>query len=258
MNIHFKDRKLLEHLEKNTIVKTIIGSRMYGVNNANSDYDYLNIYLDYNYSFYWENHLLQFKEENIDNIFSDLKVFIRNLLSGDNTINFELIYSGQFKNTDLEFLEEFKEDLINYNTLRAYIGLARRDLKKFTSTKNLKKLAHCFRGYLFARQLLEEKNLDIYMNGKVFNGIDNDKEIYLAILNGNDELKYYLKELVLNLRERINKEFENGNINKIMSIKKLKKLDDYVKSIYKKYENTFNEIDYGDVYYNVLENGLKY
>jgi len=258
MNIHFKDENLLKQLRRNTISSNIIGSKLYKLNNENSDTDYLNIYLENNNSFYWLNHQLQYKTDNEDHNFCELKIFIRNLLSGDTTINFELIQAGVFQG-DLEFLNDFKNDLVNYNILKAYVGLAKRDLKRFTSEKNLKKLAHCFRGVVFAKQLIYEGKLTLNLDTYYFNYFKNkisDREIFKNILNGDDSLKYVLKEHISELKQIINYLLEESKIKRIMDINRLKELDDYVKEIYKK--NDIEEIDYGDILYDVIENGVRY
>lgn len=256
MNIHFKDKELLKQLQNNSICKLKVGSKMYGTDDKNSDTDFLSIYLDCNCSYYWGHHQLQFKGENIDYNFTELRGFIRNLLTGDATINMEVIFSNQLENTELEFLLDFKDDFINYNILRSYLGMARRDLKRYNSTNDFKKLAHSMRGYIFAYQLFYNKSLDVKMNTNIYFEDITDKELYIKIKNGFKIPKSYLEKRISDLRNEINLAFEKGNLRRKMEVKRLRELDDALKSFYKTKE--IKSIEYGDIFYDVLENGLKY
>jgi len=82
---------------------------MYGTDNENSDTDILHIYVqtkEESNSFvkFQNHHQLQFKKDNVDYIFTDIFTFLKNLMSGDSTINFEVIHSETLKGTCLEFL----------------------------------------------------------------------------------------------------------------------------------------------------------
>ena len=69
MNIHFANKELFEKLKSATIVKCLVGSRIYGNHTNGSDYDYLHIYAtsenELN-SFIKVHHQLQYKEDGID------------------------------------------------------------------------------------------------------------------------------------------------------------------------------------------------
>lgn len=157
MNIHFKDENLYHSLIKNTCTQFKVGAHIYALENENSDIDFLNIYFENNQnrnSFLWEHHQLQFKKHNIDNNFTTLQGFIRNILVGDATINIEVLFSEQMRDSSLNWLWEMRYSFINYNIIRSYLGMAKRDLKDWrkdtfngvkSSLKTNKKLTHFLR-----------------------------------------------------------------------------------------------------------------
>ena len=226
----------------------------------NSDTDYLSIYLDPTFSFYWEHHQLQYKGDNTDYNFVELRNFVRNILTGDSTINLEVLFSNQIDNNSiLGFLNDFKYDFINYNIIKSYLGQAKRDLKTFKSKRNFKKLAHSFRGFIFAYQLFYEKDLDVKMDTHYLYGVISDKDVYLGLLNG-EEFSVNLKTLISDLRVEVTTAFEKGKLHKMMSVRRLKELDNYVKEVYEKNykKNNYKTIDYKNILYDVLENGITY
>ncbi|MCK9576288.1 MAG: nucleotidyltransferase domain-containing protein [Candidatus Pacearchaeota archaeon] len=163
MNIHFNDRDLFEKLKSATLAKVKVGSHMYGTNNENSDTDYLYIYATSEnelFSAMQTHHQLQFKEDNIDYNFVSLHNFLKNCISGDSTINFEVIHSGELNGTDLDWLSKYKDSFITYSIIRSYLGLARRDIKhyfKYTDDYNKRKrLGHIVRGHIYAKEMLNE------------------------------------------------------------------------------------------------------
>jgi predicted nucleotidyltransferase len=84
MNIHITDIELFEKLSISTIFSIEIGSKMYGLDNDNSDRDILCIYATSDNelnSFYMTHHQIQYKENNTDYIFVNIHNFIRNCLA---------------------------------------------------------------------------------------------------------------------------------------------------------------------------------
>jgi predicted nucleotidyltransferase len=141
MNIHIneEDFKKLSNL---VICSTTVGSHLYNLANKDSDVDILHVYVspeNNRHSIVQLHHQFQYKKDNIDYLFVDLQTFVKNLLKGDSTINFESIFSHEFKNsTDLSFLYENRFLFYNYNLIRSYLGLARRDVKDYRKTKIIK------------------------------------------------------------------------------------------------------------------------
>jgi len=162
MNIHFTDVKLFENLKKATLAKVIIGSKMYGTSvDGHSDTDYLYIYATSEtelLSCIQSHHQLQFSENKVDHIFVSLHSFIKNTLSGDSTINFEVIHSNSLNGTVLEWISEKRNMFLTYSVIRSYIGLCRRDIKHFgkysSEYEKRKRFGHIIRGVIYTRSFL--------------------------------------------------------------------------------------------------------
>jgi len=175
---------------------------MYNLNNSSSDDDYLYLYTedkDNLKSVMWEHHQLQFKDEKIDYNFSTVQSFIRNILTGGSTINFEVIWSKELIGTPLEFLSEYKESFINYNIIKSYLGMAKRDLKYYRKdTKGLryhtketnKKLSHFVRGVIFAKMLINN-NFNVSLeDSHTFKEMKSDMILLKSIKSDNCEQDY--------------------------------------------------------------------
>jgi hypothetical protein len=300
MNIHINEIELFNNLNEISIDKFLIGSHLYNMNNFNSDTDYLSIFIlpfKNRNSFLWEHHQLQYKNNNIDFNFSTIQGFIRNTISGDSTINFELLYSEEFKNSELNWLHKYKEDFNNYSIIRSYLGLAKRDLKIFKSisqnntiinNETNKKLFHFCRSVLFSN-LIMNNDFSLLLNNKnkIFSDY-TDHEILKHIKNGtlnffnqdkiylNNDIEYINKDSLKTinklievyennmneLRNDLNILLDKKQINKFMEIKKLQSLDNELEEyIYNKDKNKNYNIDYvdfKDYFYKALENGITY
>jgi predicted nucleotidyltransferase len=214
MNIHFTDKDLFERLKNATIAKVVVGSHMYGTNNEHSDTDYLYIYAtsqnELN-SYVQTNHQLQYKEDGIDHNFVSLHTFIRNIINGDSTINFEVMQSNCFAGTELSWLIGHKHSFITYTIIRSYLGLARRDVKHYYKYNNdqdkKKRLGHIIRGYLYA--------YDMIYNRWNFNFKSCNKELISLIetldVSKTSTLKLY-DQLISKLRDDLNERFNNKKL----------------------------------------------
>jgi predicted nucleotidyltransferase len=178
---------------------------MYGTNNENSDTDYLYIYATSQnelLSCFDVHHQLQFIEDGIDHNFVSLHNFLKNCISGDSTINFEVIHSESLKETNLDWLCAFKNSFITYSINRSYLGLARRDIKHFyrydDDYNKRKRLGHVVRGYLYAKHMFE-KTFDFAKVNEEFKSIE---------LNVSDSkmLKSY-EQKISTLRDELNEKF---------------------------------------------------
>lgn len=128
MNIIISE-ELHNNLQKYIVSTIEFGSALKGEKNENSDSDYLHIIesVDWMVSSVVANqHLLQFKTENEDHIYCNAHTFVKSLLDGDTTIFLEMHKYGGLNNTCLEFLNKY--NFTFYNTLRAYLGISRRDI----------------------------------------------------------------------------------------------------------------------------------
>lgn len=186
MNIHFTDKTLKEQLIQSTILETEVGSGMYGMKNENSDTDILFVYLDgiINPNLFQTNHQLQYNENNTNYIFTSLQQFVRNILSGDNTINYEVLVSE--KNKGRKYFDELYNIINKYNinVIKSYLGLAKRDLKELKKNYSGKKMFHFIRGVEFAYSLANDEN--------IFSILEN-KERLLKIKN-SDEINEDIRE----------------------------------------------------------------
>jgi len=276
MNIHFTDLTLYKDLNSQTIASIKVGSHMYNLNNSDSDDDYLSIYIQpekNRNSIMWEHHQLQFKLNKQDFNFSDLGTFIRNALTGDATINFEVIWSDELLETDLAWLAEYKGEFINYNIIKSYLGMAKRDLKYWKKDTNNgkkhtaethKKLSHFVRGVIFAKMLNNgyfKMNLDEH---RTFTEFDyTDLELLDRIKHGSLDYSFSmlcdLVEKQMHLaRVENNTNHENGLIKTFMNPSILQEIDYKVGEMVNNFEAPVIRLNYGNLYYEALEHGVKY
>jgi predicted nucleotidyltransferase len=264
MNIHFKDDILFKQLNDATLVRLVIGSHTYGLNDESSDVDYLSVYVptrNEKNSFSFTNHQLQFKDSGTDYNFVNLFNFIRNAINGDSTINFEFINNDALKGTCLEFLYNMRTAFNNYNIIRSYLGLSRRDLKQIsiapTERDKNKKLSHAARGYYFAKMIYDNK-----FSNKL-NDIEHQK--LLAIKNITDyrvrhKLTDMYSELINNFRKKINIELENGMFTKFMKVEDQILLDMHITTLINTNSFKAKEFEYMDlnIIYEANEKGVSY
>jgi len=137
------------------VIQTLtFGSALYKTNIKNSDTDLFHIIAtpqNISSSFLPLTQSLQYKENKKDHIFSTPQAFIHNLITGESTINFELLFEPQFKAGPLGFISSLSEE-ITYTTLKSYLGLIKRDFRQFSENRE-KKLYHALRGLWTFEQL---------------------------------------------------------------------------------------------------------
>lgn len=167
MNIHSTDLVLFENLKSATLAKVKVGSHMYGTATDKSDVDYLYIYATSEnelLSAIQVHHQIQFKIDEDDYNFVSLHSFLRNCISGDSTINFEVIQNDDLlldenENQYLAWINNYKKSFITYTIIRSYLGFARRDIKHFYKYNDeynkRKRLGHIIRGYIYARDMID-------------------------------------------------------------------------------------------------------
>ena len=213
MNIHITDKSVFESLKQASIVDCRFGSVLYKTDDKFSDVDLHYVYttsVNELNSFIKSHHHLQYKEEGIDHIFVNLHTFLNNLIKGDSTVLFEILQSDLLKGTDLDFLYQMKDAFINYSIVRSYIGLANRDCKFFhkkeTHREQIKALGHIYRGYYFAKSLMEG-NFSLINNNflEIFKEIkqigETDFKNKKKFLNGGQKL---VTDIRLILTEKFN------------------------------------------------------
>lgn len=263
MNIHFTDKELFERLKAATLAKVIVGSHLYGTNTLESDLDWLHIYATSENelkSFVWTNHQLQYKEDGVDHNFVSLHSFVRNIINGDSTINFEVVHSDALENTILELLMHMKDIFNTYTMIRSYLGFCRRDTKHYSKCNSdydkHKKIEHIMRGYLIAEKLINNdfnfkclcEMLRTEMS-KVKISLETVKQMTEKI----DKLRLKLNDMHDNKTLKLAKimNVKNG-INLEMSLKLLQVKDEYIEKqkILKDFDMT--------IFINAFENWVEY
>lgn len=272
MNIHIKDKVLFDDLLDSTFFNIKMGSDLYGLRDENSDTDFLCIYapsLNQMSSFNKSIHQIQYKdiEHEVDYVFTDMYTFFWNLLNGDSTINFEIIHTSDYKNSEFgEYFDFLTPKLRSYSTIVSYLGFANRDIKHFwkekTDRDKVKKLLHIERSFNFAKQIFND-----YEN---FSLIDNsllEKRKLYQLLSGqglNEFCKGYIESISEDIKkfrqEILNVALEKKEINRFLSFDDQEELDDKLfhfsqKPIFLNKQQKFLSLE---PYYLVNENELKY
>jgi hypothetical protein len=227
MNIHINKEDYNNIIIANH-VKLPIGSVVYGLNDEHSDEDYLLIYQPFVHQInnpFMNHHQFQYKENNVDYNLVDYIIFIKNLVSGDSTINFELLWADEFnnENNQINWLSEYKKDFITYNIINAYIGFAKRDIKYFnkrlTDIDKKRGLVHINRSVTFASELLYDNNLTL-KNEKL---LEYKKDITNLIIKDdiyNSDLFINYKNILESLKKELNLRLENKTINRYLNPEK--------------------------------------
>lgn len=269
MNIHIKDENLFKNLKAASLFSCEFGSKLYKTNDSQSDTDIHYIYCTSDNelkSFTRSHHHLQYKENGVDHIFVSLHTFMNNILKGDSTVLFELLFTDNFKASPLEFLNDIRNSFINYPIIRSYLGLANRDHKyyhkKVTHRDQIKTISHIYRGYFFAKSLLENN----------FSLVNKDFLEVFAILKQIGETDFKEKKkhltaahnLVSNLRIELNDKFNNGNLDlpRFMLVENQAILDICIKILMNsnawqtrvKFLDTFDM----NIFYETFENYITY
>jgi predicted nucleotidyltransferase len=185
-----------EELFKRETNRVIMGSRLYGSNNEDSDIDFLVLYKafdrDINQMFQIR-HQFQFDDEdnNIDFIFSTTEQFAINTFSGESTINSDIVLFTDFINKKEE---DRLKSCRTYNIIKAYLGFAKRDIKY---NKNNSRYKHIVRGLYTASCLLNN----------IFPNLEDIKTIQLDNFSkNNEELKLWQNELRLKCNQMYEKD----------------------------------------------------
>ncbi len=262
MNIHFTNESFFKALQENSLVKLEVGSKLYGFENADSDVDFLYIYVRperNDMSFVWELQPLQYKENGIDHIFVELNTFVKQVMTGESTMFFEALH--ELNDTPLQRLYDYRKEFYSYNVIKSYLGLAKRDLNKvsysvYSNYVNYKKLHHGARGYHSA--LLVEsgeysnqwKDL-IPHTYKMILGFKNE------IVNGDvKKVVESYQNMVQILRVDTTRKLELGKMDRIMNPRWMDRIDQIIRDITNQNRKSFHlDMHY---FYEALENGIKY
>lgn len=124
------DTDLHEYLQSITMNVIEFGSKMKGTSTIESDKDLLCIVKTHKslvVSPIYTGHLLQYKEEGIDYIYTTEQQFVNNIINTESLINHEIYRYNAVKETCLDWIYDI--DFDNFKTIKCYLGFARRDLK---------------------------------------------------------------------------------------------------------------------------------
>jgi predicted nucleotidyltransferase len=225
MNIHIEKNKFDFILENTIYYKFTIGSKLYGISDEKSDTDYLIVYHPFKNQLlnpFTNPHQLQYKdlENNIDYNLIDIITFIRNLVSGDSTINYEIINGEEIKNTDLSFLYENRNSFKTFNIAKAYLGFARRDVKHFFKRNSIEDmisgLLHIERSISIAKYIMYgDSSLE-----SIYDNLAYMKIGYYSVIKSNSDFKTILDIYRLSiddLRNKLTHLHNNENIIKYLS-----------------------------------------
>lgn len=260
MNIHFDNLHLLKELNEATLGKIIVGSHMYGLNNEESDIDILYIYNPSPFQLinpFKNHHQFQYKEGNTDHLYVDLPAFIQNIVTGDSTINFEVINSPKFKEAfdeSLHFLADMSKSFYTYNVAKAYLGFAKRDLKQSRALRGRemkKKLVHIHRSIVSARQIMYNNEFD--MRFGIINSFYKNNESHLARKATRDKLYREMNDL----RSELQDMHDNRLIKRYMSVKDQSTIHNKLSYIYHSKPQLADSTMLGDMLmqvYNANEN----
>ena len=169
MNIKI-NKEQADYLFSREKLRELCGSRLYGTNFDDSDFDYLVFYRPFPdlEDVYASRH--QFQYDDIDNNvhynFTTIPQFWQNLLSGDATINADIaLFSG------LGDQGWDENDILNscrtYNVIKAYLGFAKRDIKDLKQGKGRNKKFHIIRGLYCAESLMDNRLPELSDIGKI-------------------------------------------------------------------------------------------
>lgn len=152
MNIKIK-KEHHERLCEQSYIEYVFGSRLFGTNTKDSDYDYIRVY-EYENMFpaktYLPNiHSFQYDDikNNSQYIWMTKEQFFHGLYSGDGTMQSDILMFGGHWSKDIAL-----NTCRTYKVIKAYLGVAKRDLR-LHNTDN--KLFHANRSYHIANSLVD-------------------------------------------------------------------------------------------------------
>ncbi len=213
MNIKFNDAILFERLRQASVAMMPVGSRAYGLETDRSDYDWLYVYptsKEELRSPFRNHHQFQYVDaKGNDHLFVSLHSFVANLVKGDSLLNFEALFTDEFKTSYLAPLIKQRSMFYTVSIVRAYLGKAKKDFKAYEKhapwgqnhviTAREKKLVHLMRSIHFAAAILDG-------NFALDGGVARDMWLKVKAANPMDQEKYArnFNAQVEYLRDKIN------------------------------------------------------
>lgn len=165
------------------------------------------------------------------------------------------MHSDELKSSDLSFLYDSRKSFYNYQIIKSYLGMAKRNYKILNKKYSGKKASHFVRGVLSA---------DTIFNGVDINDVWKQHRKTLSMIKNSDEefesIDFY-RELMDKLREKLNKKLEAQEIPKYMKPYDMFLFDEQVKSFCttSAYMNKQQySIDYGMLFYETYKTDVQY
>jgi len=195
----------------------IIGSRMYNTHTEDSDTDVLYIITPFLKSDEYYPNWHQFQYDSADGkrqyMFTTKERFYRNLFSGESTINADVIMFTDFDNLS-------PSDKLNHcrthNIIKAFLGFAKRDLKRYNVGKN--KHFHAARSIYCAEKLMDNElprleDLSTYVNLDIIKLTHKCVELRNRCNNmmNNKELTMFPKELIFEPKSSLERKIMEAN-----------------------------------------------
>lgn len=268
------DERLRNELEVSVFATGLMGSHCHGLNDEQSDTDYIKLFYDPNYAdtIHWDSYGFQYKTATSDENYQEIRSYIRNLIIGDSPADYEaLMYGFVSDSDDWKVIESWlKLNIKSYSLMKSYLGYIKKDIKDarkiITSTSKCRalfnKMSHISRGISTVINLIHDRpyafgtNTDSFefKEAKSFKDGTNDEyesSAFIADLLKSDEV------LVESIRTNINMKLESNLIVRRMHPSKLKELDVLLAQFLSCYSISY-PINYGDIRYQVIEKGLTF
>lgn len=277
------NRTVRDSIKKNVIFEMYMGSHAHNMADEHSDADIICIYVDPDCgkNIHNETNGYQYKINNTDENYQELRTFVRNVINGRNPPDFEAVIglvitpSTNIDHDSVMFISSLLHRLAeirSYSLIKSYTGYAKKDAKHAVdmldsgcdlNTRALcKKLAHLYRGNLTIKYLLGlESNY-------LFNDMTYNKEyrnIAMDIKNGIyfnsvDSVRTFITEqqkLTKEYRELAVHYVEVDKIPRKARLNTLRAIDTRLRQLLESL-GEIATINYGDIRYQVIEFGADF
>lgn len=156
MNIKIDHDRFIELTQGKQFLRLMIGSRLFKTHKAGSDIDSLIIIKEQ------FDGVFQYTDETLktDFIVCSLETFKEKAIDGSDIVMFEALFNDNLP----DYLKGVGR--VNYRTIKAYLGLAERDLKEYMKHGEKDKLYHYLRCGLKANRLLLNDMVDFFATAR--------------------------------------------------------------------------------------------
>ena len=177
------------------------------------------------------------------------------------------------KKSDLNWLWERRSYFDNYNIIKAYLGLARRDhqfwlRESFKGVKqNIhtnKRAMHLVRGVISMTNIIDGCFSNNFQKTNTFKLGSDDHTLLLKLKNGEFNQKTLLDivetswQLILTARKKLNDRLDKKELSTFMDVDHLKEIDVELLEFITNYSKEVRVLDYGNLFYDALEKNVQY